>query len=82
MSIPKYKQRELRTVLDSINTAITFIEQDRIAICTRDKFASTTLHYTRGDGSILYEINKEIGSQLVSLWAARRQLSTFLAKEK
>jgi len=80
--IAKYQRRELDRVLDNINRAIDFVEQDRIAICTRDTFASTTLHYTRdSDDSILYEINKLHGSKLVSLWEAKRQLDTFLAKE-
>ena len=77
--IAKYQRHELERILDSIKRTIAFIEQERIAVCTRDTFASTTLHYTRpGDDSILYEINKSHGSELVFLWQAEHQLNAFL----
>lgn len=80
--ITKYQQKELSLVLNNIGRTIEFIEQDTIAICRRDSTATTTLHYTRDDGCVLYEINKRLGSKLVSLWQAEDTLKTFLEQNR
>ena len=75
--IAKYQKKDLDSVLRNMNRAISFIEQERIAVCRRDTSATTTLHYTRDDGNILYEITKDDGSNLVGIRQARRELQLF-----
>lgn len=68
----------LEMVLRRLKITEKFILSQDIAVCRKGGAASTTLHYTRQDGSVLYEINKEAGSQLVQLFEAKRELEHFI----
>lgn len=61
-----------------LNDVEKFILSNEIAVCRKGGKATTSLHYSRDDGAVLYEINKRVGSQLSQLFEARRQLEHFL----
>lgn len=42
--------------------------------------ATTTLHFTRADGRVLYEVNKEYGSDLAQLQIAIADLKALLTE--
>ena len=53
--------------LRNLERAKAYIMSKDVAVARRGNFASTTLHYSRADGSTLYEIDREIGSDLCGL---------------
>ena len=69
----------LRIVLLHAERAKSFLDDPQIAVARRGTIATTTLHYSRADGSTLYEINKEYGSNLTGLESAIERLGHFLA---
>lgn len=69
---------KLETVLYHLKRAQKYLGQAKIAIAQRDTMATTTLHYTRADGSVLYEVNKEYGSDLTGLADGIRMLEMFV----
>jgi hypothetical protein len=46
-----------------------------VAVARKGGPATTTLHYTRADGSTLYEVAKDIGSDLTGLDAGIKALT-------
>jgi len=56
--------REIERCLYRLELARAFLKRTDVAVAIKGKLATTTLHYTRGDGNTLYEIDKEIGSDL------------------
>jgi hypothetical protein len=64
----KREERKLRLALSNLESARDFLLSERIMVCTKQTFASTTLHYVNGQGDICYEIDKEIGSLLVGFY--------------
>jgi hypothetical protein len=67
-------QKMTRKTRDALETALHhairadgFIDRPDIAVALKDRVATTTLHYTRADGATLYEIDKDIGSDLCGL---------------
>jgi hypothetical protein len=51
---------------------------DAHAVCIKGGAATTTLHYTRQDGTVLYEVEKWIGSELAIFPTAIANLHNFL----
>jgi hypothetical protein len=49
------------------------------AVCVRRTAATTTLDYTRPDGSVLYEVAREYGSDLTGLESCIAELRSILA---
>ena len=74
------KQREtLERALYHLERGQKYIAKPNIAVCVRDRMATTTLHYSRqADGTSLYEVEKAIGSDLCGLDDAARILRAFL----
>lgn len=72
--------KQIEIALSYIRRTREYISRPDIAVCRRDRFASTTLHYTNqfGDGSCLYEIDKHIGSDLQLLDHAAMALQLML----
>ncbi len=66
--------RQIESILYHAERAHKYLMDTRTAIARRDTVASTTLHYVRPDGSALYEVAKEIGSDLCGLPDAIRGL--------
>src|SRR5258708_617605 len=72
------QMHRLDTILNRLVQAERFIKADDLAVAKRCP-ATTTLHYVRADGQALYEVNKEVGSDLCNLYTARQELEAFLA---
>jgi hypothetical protein len=74
------KQRaELLRALGHAERAYRYLHHPDVAVCIRRHMATTTLDYTRpGDGAVLYEITKNVGSDLVGLEDAICCLSAIL----
>ncbi len=65
--LTKAQQRHLQRALAHAERAHAYLMSDQIAVARKDRAATTTLHYTRSDGSTLYEVQKEYGSDLTGL---------------
>jgi hypothetical protein len=65
--LTKLQTRQIERAIGDLKRAHAYIMKPTIAIAHRGGYASTSLHYTRSDGSTLYEVTKEIGSDLVGL---------------
>ena len=76
--LTKKQTAELESILRRLNQASAYLMADDVAVCRKGGVASTTLHYTRQDGSVLYEVNKQTGSQLCQLQEGMRQLLNFI----
>jgi len=73
------KQREsLETILYHAKRAERYVRQPNISIARKGGMASTTLHCVNQQGTVLYEVDKEIGSDLCGLYDAVRSLDRFL----
>ena len=76
--LTKAQRASIERALYHANRANAYIMAPDLALCRRERFATTTLHYTRGDGAILYEVAKH-SSHLVGLPDAIRDLERILA---
>jgi hypothetical protein len=73
------KQRiALETILYHAKRAERYINQPSVAIARKGGIASTTLHCVNQQGTVLYEIDKGIGSDITGLYDAVRSLEHFL----
>jgi len=72
----------LEIILRNLSDAEKFIMEENIAVCRKGGIATTSLHYKRDDGQVLYEISKQAGSQLVKLFEAKRLLENFINPRK
>jgi hypothetical protein len=73
------KQRAaLERILYHAKRAERYIKQPSTAIAKKGGTASTTLHCVNQQGTVLYEIDKEIGSDITGLYDAIRSLENFL----
>ena len=77
--LTKAQKHTLSRAYQAISRAETYLMSPNLAIARRCDYASTTLHYTRSDGAILYEVQKEYGSDLTGIFEAKRLLNTLLA---
>lgn len=90
--LTKVQRNTLELVTSDLKRALAFIREKDISICQRGPNASTTLHFTRkpvnpillnaeqvalGDYS-LFELDKEIGSNLTGLEMGLVKLLRFL----
>jgi hypothetical protein len=75
-------RRELELIQIDLLRAFEYVRKDSTAICRKGGVATTTLHMTRQmDGAVFYEVNKEIGSNLIGLEEGLRKLARLLAPE-
>ena len=69
----------IHTALQHANRAKEYVFNPAVAVARRSNSATTTLHYARAsDGACLYEVTKEIGSDLCGLLDCIRTLETLL----
>jgi len=78
MRLTNKAREELRRTLQQLERAHDFIMQDNMAVARRGGPATTSLHYIRDDGEVLYEINKEVGSNLCGLSMGIDKLAAFI----
>lgn len=76
----KREERALRQVLADLEQAQSYLLSERVLVCIRQSYATTTLHFTNKQGEICYSVNKEIGSDLARLHHAIGNLRRFLEK--
>ncbi len=80
MKLTKQAREELRTVLYHFERAKDYLERNDVAIAHKSR-ATTTLHFTcAGFPYALYEVDKEIGSDLTGLAEGIKQLAQFIVK--
>lgn len=72
------QRRRLERAEISLKRVRAFIMRPDIALCRRDRMATTTLHYSRADGTHLSEINREHGSELCFIDTALSELAGLL----
>lgn len=69
----------LEAVAADLARAIGYVRDQRMALCTVRGAATTTLDFTRqADDKVIYEVDKEIGSNMTGLSMASARLSAFL----
>ena len=68
----------IEKALRNLERGMAYVHSADTAVCKRGGFATTTLHYTRADGSVLYEVERAYGSDLVALQIAKETLESFL----
>jgi len=78
MKAKKRHIKHLKMILSDMIRARDYIMDEEHAICKRVKHATTTLHYTRPDGDVLYEVTKEYGSKLCRLFTAISSLRNLI----
>lgn len=70
--------RDIERAIQNAEAAWNYVMRADIAVARKGGTATTTLHYTRPDGSVLYEVQREYGSQLCRLGTAITDLRNFL----
>jgi len=78
MKMTKAARRELEAVLRNAVRAREYVMAEGTAVCRRRTMATTTLDYTRADGSVLCEVQRAYGSDLCGLDTAIQRLEGFL----
>jgi hypothetical protein len=86
--LTKAQHADISAALDGLRRAQAFIASDRVVVCSRDKVATSTLHFTRAyvpgldrhpdDALPLTSIAKDIGSPLCFIPTAIRRLERLL----
>jgi hypothetical protein len=75
----KREEKQLWAILRHLQRGTDYLRSARVAVAERGQNdATTTQHYSRADGSTLYEIDREIGSDLTGIWEAQRLLIALL----
>lgn len=82
MALTKKHLRELHGIRDTLARGLRYIRRADIAVCLKGHPATTTLHAVRPlDGVTLYEVEKEIGSDLCAVSTAFDALTRILDRE-
>ena len=77
MRLTLQARNELHTLLDRLTQAQEMIRNPRTVVCVRSH-GTTTLDYKRPDGTSVYEIDKDIGSDLTGLYDGIELIHRFL----
>jgi hypothetical protein len=76
------QRNQLDAILAGLRRARAYIERNDTVLAIRSSAATTTLHYTRpSDGSVIYPVNKQIGSDIAMLHTGIHGLHQFLECE-
>lgn len=76
--LTKTQKTELHEALRALERARRYLCNPGTAVARRCPRATTALHYTRADGTVLYEVTKDSGSDLVGLFDGIDRLRRFL----
>ena len=76
--LTKQQRTTLALAERHLTRALDFIMSERIAVARVERQATTTLHYVRPDGTALYSIAKDIGSDLTGLPEGLRHVRALL----
>lgn len=70
---------QLAQIKYHLNRASRYLLNDSTAVAHRSDRSTTTLDYVRAlDGKVLYEVQKEYGSDLCGIWDAIKKLDLFM----
>jgi len=76
--LTKKVRARIRRAIAEAQAVEDYIMAPERAVCLRAKAATTTLHYTRADGDVLYEVTREYGSDLCRIANVKRTLEALL----
>ena len=77
--LTQYQQKMLKSVLVYLEKTRDYIEKEKVHIVVNSSVAALPKHeWSNGDGITGIEINKHSGSELVYLYNAIGQLSSFM----
>lgn len=76
--LTRRQTQNLERILYHLQRADNYLSQPTLVVTKRCQAATTTLHFTRSDGQVLYEVNKEYGSDLTGLKQGIHDLEKFL----
>jgi hypothetical protein len=76
--LTKAQHKALSAVLYHAKRAQDYIQKPKIVITCEEVYASTTLHCVSKAGTILYPLDKNIGSDITGLYDATHLLERFL----
>ena len=79
MRLSKAIRARIEFALRNAERAHAYIMRADHAVCIRRDLATTTLDYTRPDGSVLYEVTREYGSDLTGLKSSIAELRSLLS---
>ena len=77
-TLTKKQTATLEHILRDMERARNYLFSPTIAIAHKKAFHTTTLDYVRQDGTVLYEVTKEYGSDLCALDTAIRTMRNLL----
>jgi hypothetical protein len=60
----------ITSVIHALERGVAYIDQPDVSVCRKGGPATTTLHYTRPDGSTLFEVEKAYRSDLCAFHSA------------
>jgi hypothetical protein len=77
--LTKRQKNDIQQIIKHLQRGQSLIDSDSISVCRKKEQETTSLDFVRkSDGSVLYEIDKEIGSNLTGFPEAARLLHIFL----
>lgn len=77
--LTKAQANQLQSILSSLNWGRDYIMHPETEVARHTRYASTILEYTHpADNTILYTINKHIGSPLCGIHTAKERLEQFI----
>jgi hypothetical protein len=83
MPLTKKHLRELHGIRDTLARGLRYIRRADIAVCLKGYPGTTTLHAVRPlDGVTLYEVEKEIGSDLCAVATAFESLTRIIERDE
>lgn len=74
--LTKQQRASINRAIYHLHAVRDYLFSDRTAVCHVDSMATTTDHYQRPDGRILYEVEKHYGSDLCRLETALATLKS------
>lgn len=78
--LTRAQKRDIESALHHVRRALNFVRRPDTVVAIQCRQATTTLHYTRPDGAVLYSIDKEIGSDLTGMEFAEKELLNMLER--
>ena len=88
MALTKKQLRRLEEIRYALSSGVTYLRKPNIAVCIKGSplssfMATTTYHAVRPlDGVTLYEVEKEMGSELCMAFTALHSLEKLIEEER
>jgi hypothetical protein len=83
MALTKKQLRRLEEIRYALSSGVAYLRKPTIAVCIKGSPATTTYHAVRPlDGVTLYEVEKEMGSELCMAFTALHSLEKMIEEER